>query len=343
MVGPMIEEISPGPRPIEVLEMNRLAVIGRFERVAPARLRRFEDVAAAGLPEGRVAAGLRAFFELGGREAVYLPSPTLSPVALPDGTGLLAAPEADGDWAIVGPLAQAATGAGAMLLVDAPWGATSATRLQSWRQSAGANWDDAAAFAPWMLAADGTAVPPAMVAAAVIARSERQRGVWKAPSGVDSTTGDYRPAMALGERDQSVLNPLSVNLFRSFPGKGTLLWGGRTLSAGPDWRYLSVRRTMKMVERTLLHALQWVVFEPNAEPLWADVRAQVDSFLDRLFRQGALQGTGPRDRGYVQCGRTTMTEADIAAGRLHVELGLALVKPAEFLTLRLTLRTGEER
>lgn len=340
MVGPYIDEITPGPRPVERLELNRLAVIGRFQRSAPARLRRAEDVAAAGLPEGRVAAGLRAFFALGGREAVFLPSPDLAPVELPEGTGLVAAPEADGDWALLKPLAEAAGKAGAMLLVDTPWGAPSAGKLEAWRKAGGADWKDAAAVGPWLLAADGTAVPPSVAAAGVVARIEHARGVWKAPSGLEANVDPLLPAAKFGDREQLLLNPLGVNLFRSFPGRGTVLWGARTLSTDPEWRYVSVRRTVRMVEQSLLKALQWVVFEPNDEPLWADARAQVDGFLHMLFRQGAFQGSSPRDGYYLRCDRTTMTQADIAAGRLLLELGLALVKPAEFLTLRLQVQTA---
>lgn len=343
MVGPLIEETSPGPRPVERLELDRLAVIGRFHRDAPAKLRRGADVAAAGLPEGRLAAGLRAFFALGGREAVLLPSPDLAPVELPEGIGLVVAPEADGEWTLLKPLAQAATKAGAMLLVDAPWGSTSAAKLQRWRQDGGVASDDAAAFAPWLLAADGSAVPPSLAAAGLIARSERQRGVWKAPAGLEANVDPFRPALALADREQAILNPLGVNLFRSFPGRGTALWGGRTLSADPEWRYVSVRRTVQMVERSLLQALQWVVFEPNDEPLWAAVRGQVDGFLHMLFRQGAFHGASARDAYYLRCDGTTMTAVDIESGRLIVELGLALVKPAEFLTLRLQLKTAGTR
>lgn len=338
-----IEEMSPGPRPVQMLEMNRLAVIGQFAREQPARLRRAQDVAAAGLPEGRVAAGLRAFFELGGREAVYLPSPTLTLVEWPEGTGLVAAPEADGNLALLAPLAEAAAKAGAMLLLDAPWGATSEARLRGWRQGGAADWTDAAAFAPWMLAADGGAVPPSLVAAGLIARAERQQGVWKAPSGLQAAADPYRPALTLGDREQAVLNPLGVNLFRGFPGRGNLLWGGRTLSNDPEWRYLSVRRTLKMVERSLTEALQWAAFEANDERLWAAARQQADGFLHQLFRQGALQGQGPQQAYYLRCDRTTMTEADIAAGRVVLELGLAVAKPAEFLTLRIAAQTAPAR
>ncbi|MCG2840203.1 hypothetical protein L6Q21_04305 [Sandaracinobacter sp. RS1-74] len=332
-----IEEMSPGPRPVEMLEMNRLAVIGRFARERPARLRRVEDIAAAGLPEGRVAAGLRAFFELGGREAVYLPSLTLAPVELPEGMGLVAAPEADGDWTLLAPLAEAARAAGAMLLLDAPWAATSGAKLQAWRQAGGADWKDAAAFAPWMLAADGGAVPPSMVAAGVVARMERRLGVWKAPSGVQATADPYRPAVELDERAQSLTSPLGVNLFRSFPGRGHLLWGGRTLSSDVEWRYLNVRRTVRMVERSLTQALRWAAFEADGELLCASARMQADAFLHQLFRQGAFQGQTPQQAYFLRCERTSVAEDDRVSGRLILEMGLALTRPGEFLFWRLTL------
>ena len=333
MGGVLIEEMSPGPRPVEMLDMGMLAVVGRFARAAPARMRRVEDVVASGLPEGPVAAGLRAFFALGGKEALYLPSPDLSPPPLPADSGLVAVPEAAGDWAVLAPFAAAAAEAGAMLLVDAPAVARSAAALQQWRARGGADWADAAAFAPWLVQTDGGLVPPSLAAAGVLARSERVRGVWKAPAGTEAMVDPLRNAASFGNAEQQLLNPVGVNLFRSFSGRGNLLWGARTLSADGERKYISVQRTMRMVERSLSRALAWTVFEPNGEPLWAMVRAQCEGFLDMLFRMGALQGQSAREAWFVRCDRSTMTQADVQAGRLIVQVGMALLRPAEFLVL----------
>jgi phage tail sheath protein FI len=181
-------------------------------------------------------------------------------------------------------------------------------------------------------------VPPSGIIAGVYATIDERRGVWKAPAGVevrrvaglDETYTDTR---------QDILNPNAVNVLREFSGRGILVWGARTLSSDPEWKYVSVRRLANMIERSIVQSTQWVVFEGNDEPLWASVRASVERFLVGLWRDGAFPGSKPEAAFFVRVGLgETMTQADIDDGRLNIVIGFAPLKPAEFTIVRITHR-----
>jgi phage tail sheath protein FI len=140
--------------------------------------------------------------------------------------------------------------------------------------------------------------------------------------------------------EQDILNPRGVNVLRWFQGRGNLVWGARTTSTDPDWKYVNVRRLFIFVEESIGKATQWVVFEPNDEPLWARVRRSVSDFLTRLWMDGMLQGSKKEEAYFVRCDRTTMTQADIDNGRLIMLIGIAPVKPAEFVIFRIGQWTG---
>jgi phage tail sheath protein FI len=140
--------------------------------------------------------------------------------------------------------------------------------------------------------------------------------------------------------DQDILNPRGINCIRSFRGRGIRVWGARTTSSDPLWRYVNVRRLFLYLEESIDESTQWVVFEPNDQKLWARVRQTVRNFLTTEWRNGALMGTTPEEAFYVRCDRTTMTQDDIDSGRLIVEIGVAPVKPAEFVIFRITQWTG---
>jgi phage tail sheath protein FI len=137
-----------------------------------------------------------------------------------------------------------------------------------------------------------------------------------------------------------MLTPAGVNSLRSFAGRGHLVWGARTTSLDPEWRYVNVRRFFLHVRHSLERGLEWVVFEPNDEPLWARVRLAVGNFLAAAWRSGALVGTKQEEAFFVRCDRSTMSAADLSSGRLVVQVGLAMTKPAEFLVFRLALATA---
>ncbi|MGZ4164277.1 MAG: phage tail sheath family protein, partial [Tumebacillaceae bacterium] len=143
--------------------------------------------------------------------------------------------------------------------------------------------------------------------------------------------------------EQDILNPKGVNLIRAFTGQGIRVWGARTLSSNGLWKYVNVRRLYIFLEETIKRGTNWVVFEPNDDKLWARVQRTIDAFLTRVWRDGALMGTSPQEAYYIHIGRNTMTQDDIDNGRLICVIGVAPVKPAEFVIFRLTQKTAEDQ
>jgi phage tail sheath protein FI len=195
---------------------------------------------------------------------------------------------------------------------------------------------------------DGTTdlFPPSGALAGVMARTDATRGVWKAPAGQEATLVSVSGlAVKLDDPANGQLNPLAVNCLRTFPGVGSVVWGARTL-AGSDrlaseWKYVPVRRTALFLEESLYRGTQWVVFEPNDAPLWAQIRLNVGAFMNRLFRQGAFAGTTPREAYFVKCDAETTTQDDINAGVVNIVVGFAPLKPAEFVVIKLQQMAGQ--
>jgi hypothetical protein len=183
--------------------------------------------------------------------------------------------------------------------------------------------------------------PPSGAVAGVMARIDGTRGVWKAPAGVGATLVSVSElAVKLDDPGNGQLNPLGVNCLRTLPAAGSVVWGSRTL-AGADrlaseWKYVPVRRTALFLEESLYRGTQWVVFEPNDEPLWAQIRLNVGAFMNRLFRQGAFAGTTPREAYFVKCDAETTTPDDVNAGVVNIVVGFAPLKPAEFVVIRIS-------
>lgn len=187
---------------------------------------------------------------------------------------------------------------------------------------------------------------PAGAVAGVIARTDGQRGVWKSAGGVSATLiGVPALEVAVTDRGNALVNPLGVNCLRMFPNAGAVVWGSRTLlgtdSLASEWKYLAVRRTALFLEESLYRGTRWVVFEPNGEPLWAQIRRHVGAFLHQLFRDGAFQGATPSKAYFVRCDASTTTPTDIDAGIVNILVGFAPLKPAEFVLLRLQQRAGD--
>ncbi|MFI6567427.1 phage tail sheath subtilisin-like domain-containing protein [Streptomyces sp. NPDC050534] len=179
-----------------------------------------------------------------------------------------------------------------------------------------------------------TTVPPSGFVAGVIARTERLRGVHKAP-GNEIVSGIIGLSQTYTQRRQDLLNPGGVNLIRAFPGRGTRLWGARNATDDTTWRYVSVRRLFNMIETSVDRALQWVVFEPNTAQTWIRIKVSVENFLDQQWRAGALAGTKPEQAYRVRVGLgETMTETDIDLGLVITEVAIAPAKPAEFVVVR---------
>lgn len=200
--------------------------------------------------------------------------------------------------------------------------------------------DFSAVYGPW-LRKEGVdvLVPPSAVAAGLIARTDSTRGVWKAPANI-AVAGGLSLTQHFSKEDHGLYNDFEkpLNLFREFTSKGILLWGARTLSLDIDrWRYVSVRRLFNMVEHDIETAMRAMMFEPNNQPTWEKVRAAIYNYLFSLWQQGALQGGKPEEAFNVQVGLDlTMSKTDIEAGKLVVEVGLKVVRPAEFIILKFT-------
>jgi phage tail sheath protein FI/enoyl-CoA hydratase/carnithine racemase len=197
----------------------------------------------------------------------------------------------------------------------------------------------AAMYYPWVTTANSVQLPPSGFVCGIYARTDTARGVWKAPAN-ETVTGAVSLQAAIDTHGQERLSAQGINSIRSFPGRGILLWGARTTSQDSEWKYVNVRRYFIYVEHSIHDGLQWVVFEPNGEPLWAAVRQTVTNFLLNNWRSGALMGTKPEEAFFVRCDGTTMTQNDIDNGRLIVEIGMAPVRPAEFVIIRIGLWTA---
>jgi phage tail sheath protein FI len=182
--------------------------------------------------------------------------------------------------------------------------------------------------------------PPSGAVAGVYARIDRERGVWKAPAGEEaSLRGEVAPAIDLSDAESSRLNSAAVNAIRRFPEKGVLVWGARTIQGadqgGSEWKYVPVRRLGLYVEHSIDRGTQWAVSEPNDESTWSRLRQQIGVFLTGLFRLGAFAGRTPAESYFVRCGNDTMTQDDIDNGRLNIVIGIAPLKPAEFVIFRI--------
>ena len=247
----------------------------------------------------------------------------------------------------------------ALLIVDAPaeWGSVGAI-IQGNNAALtglGLNGDaarNAALYFPRVLEADpkrqgqlDTFVPCGIVAG-VMARTDTQRGVWKAPAGIDAAlNGVQGLTTTLTDAENGMLNPLGVNCLRSFPLVGPVLWGSRTLRGADlladEYKYVPVRRLALYIEESLYRGTQWVVFEPNDAPLWAQIRLNVGAFMQNLFRQGAFQGQTPQDAYFVKCDKETTTQNDINLGIVNIVVGFAPLKPAEFVVIQLQQMAGQ--
>lgn len=210
-----------------------------------------------------------------------------------------------------------------------------------------ANWDTSygAYYYPWVVVADlrngaRKLVPPGGYVLGLYARTDSERGVWKAPAN-DVLQDVFDLEFHVNTQMQEVLNPRGVNAIRNFPGRGIRVWGARTLSSDSLWKYVSVRRLFIFLEHSIYDGTQWVVFEPNDERLWERVKDSLRLFLRTQWRSGALMGTTEDEAFKIACDRSTMTQDDILNGRLICEIAIAPVRPAEFVVFRIFQNTAE--
>ena len=237
------------------------------------------------------------------------------------------------------------------LLVDVPSTVDTIDEVNSWQAGLGLRHRNAAVYFPRLVIPDPlNEFRPRNVAASgtvagVYSRTDSTRGVWKAPAGIDADLRGADPAVGLNEMDNGALNPLGVNVLRSFPVYGPVVWGARTMvgsdQEASEWKYIPVRRLAMYIEESLSRGLKWVVFEPNDEPLWGQIRLNVGAFMQTLFRQGAFQGSSARDAYFVKCDSSTTTQTDINLGVVNILVGFAPLKPAEFVVIRIQQAAGQ--
>jgi len=187
---------------------------------------------------------------------------------------------------------------------------------------------------------------PCGAVAGIFSRTDAQRGVWKAPAGLEaSLVGVPQLSVPLTDMENGELNPLGINCLRSMPAIGPVVWGSRTLQGNDrlasEWKYIPIRRLALYIEESLYRGTQWVVFEPNDEPLWAQIRLNVGAFMHNLFRQGAFQGSTPREAYFVKCDKETTTQNDRNLGIVNIVVGFAPLKPAEFVIIKIQQIAGD--
>ncbi|MEV7870337.1 phage tail sheath subtilisin-like domain-containing protein [Streptomyces sp. NPDC088124] len=231
-----------------------------------------------------------------------------------------------------------------LAIIDPPPG-LNARQIRVWRQET-SNYDSkyAALYYPWIKVFDPAGgktrlIPPSGHVAGIWARNDFERGVHKAPAN-EVVRGAVELETQVTRGEQDLLNPLGINCIRSFPGRGIRVWGARTLSSDPAWRYLNVRRYFNYLEESILIGTQWVVFEPNDHALWARIRRNISAFLITEWRSGALFGATPEAAYYVKCDEETNPPESVDLGRVMCEIGVSPVKPAEFVIFRLAQITG---
>jgi uncharacterized protein len=229
-------------------------------------------------------------------------------------------------------------------ILDAP-PALNAQQVKEWRvDKAGYDSKYAALYWPWVkvfdpLKGQGIMIPPSGHMAGIWARSDDTRGVHKAPAN-EVVRGAITLELQITKGEHDQLNPSGINCIRAFPGRGVRVWGARTISSDPEWRYLNVRRLFNFVEESILEGTQWVVFEPNDSRLWDAVKRNVSAFLRRVWRDGALFGTTAAEAFFVKCDAENNTQDTIDIGQLIIDVGIAPVKPAEFVVFRIAQFTG---
>lgn len=242
----------------------------------------------------------------------------------------------------------------AFLIVDIPEKVTSGDKMTTWMGNNDTlRHRNAAIYYPRLEIADplnenrARNVGASGTLAGIFARTDAARGVWKAPAGTETALrgANIPEKQKLTDKQTGGLNQIGINVLRTFPIFGNVCWGARTMEgadqAASEWKYIPVRRTALYIEESLFQGLKWVVFEPNDEPLWAQIRLNVGAFMHNLFRQGAFQGTTPRDAYFVKCDKETTTQNDIDRGIVNIVVGFAPLKPAEFVVIKIQQIAGQ--
>ena len=345
------------------------------EPVTVKGFRDFEQTFGGLWPESTLSYAVRDFFANGGAEAIIVRLNREGGAALREAdftgpgmedtkNGLYALEKAgpfnllcippheasrDIEPGLVGAAAQYCEKKRAFLLVDAPMNWVDAGTAQSGMAGGvGTTSPNAAIYFPRLIEPNplrrnqAEPMAPCGAVAGVMARTDARRGVWKMPAGQDATlTGVTGLSVSLTDAESGGLNVLGLNCLRAMRPGGFVVWGGRTLGGrqDPDWTYIPIRRLVLFIEESISRGTQWAVFEPNGAPLWTQLRESVSTFLMGLWRQGAFQGSKASDAFFVKCDAATVTQEDIDNGVVNMVIGIAPVKPAEFVIIRIQQRS----
>jgi phage tail sheath protein FI len=352
--GVYIEETGPGPRPIVGVSTTVPAFLG-FAECGPLTPREvnsfteFTQIFGGVVGGGYLAYTMRGFFDNGGTRCFVLrvPAECSSPDEL-----LAALEDLDEVSMVCCPDEHSIPGLAAALvehcerlryriavLGSPPSGDFSDLPSDDVKSSF------VAYYAPWVKVTDpacGAEMPvhPGGHIAGAIVRNDLERGVWKAPANL-SLLGIAGLTQQITDAEQAILNQHGINCLRFLPGRGNLIWGARTTSEDPEWKYINVRRYLIYLEKSIDDGTQWVIFENNGETLWSNVKRSVEDFLFDEWKVGGFVGSKPEDAYFVRCDRTTMTQDDIDNGRLVCLIGVAPVRPAEFIIFRIGQRTAD--
>ncbi len=335
--GVYVEETSLRSKHIEPVATHTTAFVGGIGNHTVSGLLtdaqdfdRFQD----GQGDPGMAQAVRAFFNEGGKR-LYVAASVDAIESLRD-VSIVAAPgNTTPEMAHALIVHAERPGAHGIAVLDAPAGCTMAQVLDHRRAF---NSSHAALYHPWVVSiVEGreTLLPPSPFICAIYARHDVEAGVHKAPANV-VVKGAVRFDPHIHNAEQDVLNPEGINCLRFFEGRGRRVWGARTLSRDPDWKYVNQRRYFNYLQASLERGTSWVVFEPNGEPLWDKLCEAVGNFLYKEWRNGALPGTKPEEAFFVKCDRSTMTQNDIDQGRVVCQIGVAFLKPAEFVIFRVS-------
>ena len=368
--GVYIQEIDSGPRPIEGVPTSTAAFLGETERgpLTPRLVTSYSEYERSfgGVfhPRKFMPHAINGFFENGGKRLfvcrvegkdaapptvadyetrlAWLENPTgVDAVAL-RAISLVYAPNASAAVAkaVVGHCEKMRY---RFAVIDCEEGQSAAANLKPFASIAGSSYG--AFYYPWIVTPEPgsgtrTLTPPGGHVLGIYARSDTERGVFKAPSN-EVVQGALDVEFNVTEAMQDVLNPKGVNVIRRFPGRGIRVWAARTMASDAEWKYINVRRLLIFLERSIDEGTQWAVFEPNDERLWGCVTDTIRQFLRAQWRAGALQGQTEQDAFFIKCDRTTMTQDDIDNGRLICLVGVATMRPAEFVIFRIVKMTSE--
>jgi phage tail sheath protein FI len=321
--GVFPEETSFRARSIEGVPTDITGFVGPVPSALFTSLADFER--AHGQKSDEFSLSVAAFFGNGGQRLHVAPALT-DFESIPD-ISIVAAPGASANPAVAQALiAHCEKLQYRIAVLDSPQG-LDLTSIRAHRKLFDSS--RAALYYPWVKTVDGL-LPPSGFIAGICARTNAN----KAPAG-EPVIGPMSLESTVTKAQQDILNPEGINVLRTLPGRGVLVWGARTLSSNPEWKYVNIRRYFNYLERSIEQGTQWAVFEPNGEPLWSQVRDTISNFLNSEWSNGALLGDRPEKAYFVKCDRTTMTQNDLDNGRLICLIGVAAVKPAEFVIFRI--------